>query len=251
MSDPGDEIIRITREEAADRHVDDLLQRQMSLRGETGMARDRRRPWFYQSWLVLMLAGVLGAVAAWAIIEPRFDDKVYFQGALEEADVGVPDWKKLAPIEGELLAALEAGADGWIQIKGEKIWLLETTKKVAPDGSRSPLVSGDLAVGQTVGVWVELMEIPGGRLAATLLLDPAPRPAETGDRAGMTLAQLGAQSDAMGLLIFPLVAGFVGLFIGAADGIVCRLPRRALIGGGRSGCWSAFSAGSSQGSSPT
>ena len=31
--------------------------------------------------------------------------------------------------------------------------------------------------------------------------------------------------------MFPFVAGFIGLFIGAVDGLVCRLPRRALFCG--------------------
>ena len=34
------------------------------------------------------------------------------------------------------------------------------------------------------------------------------------------------------LLLFPVVAGLVGLLIGEADGILCRLPRRALLAGG-------------------
>jgi hypothetical protein len=33
------------------------------------------------------------------------------------------------------------------------------------------------------------------------------------------------------LLLFPIVAGLIGLCIGAADGVVCRLPRRALLCG--------------------
>src|SRR5262249_14304285 len=38
-------------------------------------------------------------------------------------------------------------------------------------------------------------------------------------------------SHAAGLMLFALVAGMIGLFIGAADGLVCRLPRRALLCG--------------------
>ena len=34
------------------------------------------------------------------------------------------------------------------------------------------------------------------------------------------------------LLLFPVVAGAVGLFIGAADGLMCRLPRRVFLAGG-------------------
>ena len=54
-------VIRITREEATSSHVDDLLKRQMSLRGEPGVTRERGRKWYYQTWLVLMIVGALGA----------------------------------------------------------------------------------------------------------------------------------------------------------------------------------------------
>ena len=47
----------------------------------------------------------------------------------------------------------------------------------------------------------------------------------------MTLSQLSAQHSAGFLLLFPVVAGLVGLAIGATDGIICRLPRRALLSG--------------------
>ena len=40
----------------------------------------------------------------------------------------------------------------------------------------------------------------------------------------------------VGLLLFPTVAGFVGLFLGAAEGIMCRNPQRAAdLRGGRPG----------------
>jgi hypothetical protein len=39
--------------------VDDLLNRQASLRGEQGMTANRKRKWYYQNWFVFMLAGLL------------------------------------------------------------------------------------------------------------------------------------------------------------------------------------------------
>ena len=61
-------------------------------------------------------------------------------------------------------------------------------------------------------------------------VDPAP-PVVSESRRTMTLSQLGAQHMAAGLLLFPIVAGMIGLAIGAVDGIVCRLPRRAILSG--------------------
>src|SRR5688572_6636573 len=83
---PNDPIIRITREEATSRGVDDFLKRQMSLRGDDGVTRDVARHWFYQSWFILMIVGGLGAFCAWAIQEPWYDDMLYTQGAMEIVD---------------------------------------------------------------------------------------------------------------------------------------------------------------------
>src|SRR5260370_24649586 len=52
-SDLQSEVIRISKEEATSSHVDDLLKRQMSLRGEPGVTRDRGRKWYYRNWFLL------------------------------------------------------------------------------------------------------------------------------------------------------------------------------------------------------
>ena len=62
-----DRVIHITREEALSEHVEDMLKRQMSLRGDPGVTRDRRRNWFYQNWFVFAIVGMLGALAAWGL----------------------------------------------------------------------------------------------------------------------------------------------------------------------------------------
>ena len=60
--DPVDRI-RITRDEAMSSHVDDLIKRQRSLRGE-GVTRDRGRRWYYQNWVVFMMVGCVAAMNA-------------------------------------------------------------------------------------------------------------------------------------------------------------------------------------------
>src|SRR5690349_19884672 len=60
------DVIRITEQDARSTHVDDLLRRNASLRGERGIARDRGRKWYLQNWFVFMIAGALAAVTAWA-----------------------------------------------------------------------------------------------------------------------------------------------------------------------------------------
>ena len=53
--------IRITPEEANSPHVDDLLSRQASLRGEGGISRTSKGKWYLQNWFIFMIAGALGA----------------------------------------------------------------------------------------------------------------------------------------------------------------------------------------------
>src|SRR5215475_10067247 len=97
--------IRITKEEATSSQVDDFLKRQMSMRGDPGVTRDRTRKWYYQSWFVFMIVGGLGAFLAWAIIEPIFDDMPYIQGPisdinLESGDKNIGHFLVKSPILG-------------------------------------------------------------------------------------------------------------------------------------------------------
>src|SRR6185312_11315420 len=80
MSTDNPNTIRISKDEALSTHVDDMLKRQMSMRGDPGVTRDRRRSWFYQNWFVFGLVGLIGAVVAWAVLEPMFSDYLYIQG---------------------------------------------------------------------------------------------------------------------------------------------------------------------------
>jgi hypothetical protein len=225
----SNDVIRVTREDAMSQRVDDLLKRQMSLRGEPGITRDGKRRWWYQNWLVFALAGALAALAAWAVIEPLFDDLLYFQGAAES--INTVD-RRFGP-EAMESAEQEFGVPiiGIMEIRGEQIWVLSESKALMPDGTTEPLDLDRIIIGDEVGVHVEYNEQGADSVAigAYLVHDPPPQPAGT---ASLSLRQLNARSTAGGLLLFPLVAAFVGLAIGAADGIVCRLPRRAFIAGG-------------------
>lgn len=226
--DQHDGVIRITKEEALDTHVDDLLRRQMSLRGDPGVTRDQGRKWYYQNWFIFMLVGLLGALGAWALIEPVFDDMLYWQGAITKID---PD-DKFPVVDGEELPAeLNFVFHGAITINQQKIYLPRGMTEIEPDGRNRRLDFDSLKEGQTVGVYLEYEETRDFDLAVGqyLVYDPPFRKTSNPPK---TLAQMNASSHAIGLVMFAIVAGFIGLFIGAADGMVCRLPRRAILCGG-------------------
>jgi len=78
----ADNLIRISQDDVASTHVDDMLKRQMSMRGDPGVSRDRNHVWYYQNWFILGVVGMFGAIVAWAILEPIFDDYLYIQGKI-------------------------------------------------------------------------------------------------------------------------------------------------------------------------
>jgi hypothetical protein len=221
-----DPIIRITAADLTSPHVDDLLSRQASLRGETGLAAHRKRAWYYSNWFVFLLAGIFGAFLAWAILEPYFDDLLYVQGTIEELKVEKQEPQKFALGE-DREVEIAATAVGMMVIDGEEIMILPITR---PFGSQDPKATIDpdaLKVGQEVGVYLEYER--GAPAAMAAFIDTKP---PAGQATHQSLSSLAARDIVAGLLLFPLVSALVGLSIGAADGLVCRLWRRVLLGGG-------------------
>lgn len=226
---PPDGLIRITNDDANSAEVDDFLKRQMSMRGEPGVTRDHGRKWYYQSWFVFMIVGALGAIAAWAILEPFFDDMLYVQGPITNLRLEEEPAPKITT--GTRTRELRHPVAGSFMVNGEKLYLLHGTREIRPDGTKHRLDLGSLAEGQTLGVYAEYY---GGdadeELAVAHFVVLSPKP-QSPSRAKMTLEHLHSRTAAAGLLLFPLVAGFIGLFVGAADGLICHLPRRALLCG--------------------
>jgi Inner membrane component of T3SS, cytoplasmic domain len=228
-SDPNPETIKISYEEATSDHVNDMLKRQMSMRGEPGVTRERSRRWYYQNWFVFMIVGMLAAVAAWAIIEPFFSDMPYIQGPIEKIVNGGSLPSEFVPPKGsKWWSRIEE--TGYIQIKGEKVWLLTRTALIRKDGRHVLLDPADLEVGQNIGVYVEYFRGSSTDIALAFYVNKSLR-AQSPSRAALTLSQLHNRAEAASFLLFPLVAGMVGLAIGGVDGLVCRLPRRALLCG--------------------
>ncbi|MBN1673662.1 MAG: FHA domain-containing protein [Kiritimatiellae bacterium] len=219
--------IRITRDEAMSAHVDDLLKRQKSLLGESGIDHGPRH-WYYRSWFVLMLVGAMAAFGAWALSEPFFDDTPYLQGTIEAMDLDAAIPTRITI--GEQVVDLDLKGRGWIQVRNEKIWLLDGTRDILADETTALLDRAALQRGQEVGVHAHYQEFAEQSLAVArfVLTSPPPDPPA---KASFSLRRQAVRADVWSLLLFPVVAGFIGLAIGAVDGIICRTPRRALLGG--------------------
>ncbi len=226
---PDSGVMKITRQDVFSAHVDDLLARQKSLRGEgRGVTRRGRGRWYYRNWFVFMIAGGLAAFAAWGVLEPSFNDEQYIQGTISGLDRSAVLPRSIQI--GQKWLNMPRTGDGLMTLNGDHVWLLEHTRIKGGDGKWTPLPSNELREGQRIGVHVEYYPAPGEDIALAEFVVRDPPPQSPG-RAAKTLKQLNAQSDAAGFLMFGVVAGFIGLALGAVDGLVCRLPRRALMAG--------------------
>lgn len=216
-------LIKLTRDELMGRHVDELLQRQLNLRGEKGLV-ERKRRWYYQNWFIFMMVGCIAAILAWAVMEPYFDDVYYLQGEIQELTFfDSPGAAEQPVIPGFIVT-------GRLRIGNDNIFLFSGTGTVENGIQKNIFSRGRLRVNQEIGVYVEYPEDENYHFPLAVYvnfeLDPDPP-----EKASMSLARHNSRNTIAGFLLFPLVAAFIGLAIGAVDGIICRVFKRAFIGG--------------------
>lgn len=213
---PDDGKIVIGHDDLSDPSVDDALAQQMSFGMATGSrdkVDDARTGLLYRPWFALSLAGALGAFLAWAILEPMFHDGISFRGNVTH----------VAPDEGPSLGATDR-VRGIIEVSNTTVWLLAGRNAVKKDGQATDahaLSPGDVVevtgehVGNGIVLGNELVVIPG---------DTATYPPPD-------IQALNIRNTIVGFAIFPVIAAMVGLFIGAADGLLSRAHHRALVCG--------------------
>jgi len=223
--DAPDGPIVITADEANSSHVDDLLKRQMSLRGE-GVTTEPSKRWYYRNWLLFSIVGLIAAAIAWSIIEPYFDDYLYVQGKIESTgdDTLGPGDANAAPSEERALG------EGWVKIRGQQIWLEPGLREVHGNRIGKIFDRAALQPGQEIGLYSKYFTGARNDLAIAPYINAAPKTPASG-KALEPIADQSRRNSTISFLIFSIVAGMIGLGIGATDGIVCRLPRRALLGG--------------------
>jgi hypothetical protein len=226
---PGDEPIVITREEVTSRHVDDLLRRQMALRGETVFAAEAQRRWYYQNWILFAIVGLIAAGAAWFLLEPSFEDYFHIQGKIESinlADALSPPGSRAASDDGDD----DVLGQGWITIRGQKIWFAPGIHEAHGKRVQGFYDLSQLTAGKEVGVHTKYFELGGAEFGIAHFIDPNPGQAASG-KLLEPLREQHRSHETAAMLMFATVAALIGLGIGATDGIVCRIPQRAIIGG--------------------
>jgi hypothetical protein len=204
---PSEKLV-IAPQDLLDPRVDEQLARQLSF----GMAApppriaDARTSLLQRPWFALMLAGALGALVGWAMIEPIFDDGVRFRGTTAHV-------KSANQMEGA--AALEVG--------GVKVWV--------PPQARVRSAGGNGGVGELHdGLRVEVRGEHATKSDMVIAYEVRILGTATGSDT-VDVKNLLLRERLVGVIVFPLLAALVGLFIGAADGLLSRALRRGAVCG--------------------
>lgn len=212
----SEERIQIHREELFSGEVDSALKQAQELRRRvlpTPQPISPVRKILLSSLFYLTLAGMLGALTTWLIIEPRVADSVIVGGQVKSIDtdpVGVLSGglaitlgtKEAIVVPG--LTALERGVDGQPA--------LESVQSIA------------------VNDYVEV----SGALVHDRFFAAAVRPATAArvQRSGEQTEEIG--HSIWGYLLFPLTAALVVLFLFIAEGLACRnwlrMVQRSFVG---------------------
>jgi len=221
----GDGLIRIDAAEANSRRVDDLLSRQKNMRGEA--AGKGPSAWYFQSWFLYGMVGLVTCFVGWALIEPHFDDFLYVRGKIEACAL-----QEALPYQyavGRERFETAANATGWVRVKGETIWLADWMYELY-EGKTRVFDDSAVAEGMEVGLYVAYTPISGSEgLAIAHFIELEPTGSDPGS--GLTLAERARRDALTGILFFPLFALALGFTLGAVDAVVCRQPLRALGSG--------------------
>jgi hypothetical protein len=218
------ENIVISPDELSDSKIDETLELQRaSVAGAIQPSVPEKRSArnvFFSNWLYLMLAGALGAFLAWAVIEPFFSDGIFFTGKVESVEPDATDPLVTTP------PGVTLRGNG--TISGLTVWRVMPGTAISTGKPPKILKLEDLRPDDVVKVKVE------SALSGQLLVADAIRvePAGTPTDSNIDLPDMETRQKLFGFLLFPVVAGFVGLLIGAVEGIICRTFARAAWCGG-------------------
>lgn len=202
-----DAPIVITTEDVNAPQVDEQLSRQLSfgMAGAPPRVDDAKTGLLQRPWFALMLAGMVGGLAGWAAIEPIYSDGVRFTGGVEMV--------RDMPTEAFL---------GRATVGGLTVWISRQARLLGRDGP--------VALKELEGKQVEVRGSVFGEDPAIMAYSVRVR-GPAGPAAKVDLANVELLHSVIGFMVFPLLAAFVGLFIGAADGLLSRAFHRGLVCG--------------------
>jgi hypothetical protein len=225
MSVVSGEKIVLTKEELQDPKIDDQLAVQ-KMSGPTAvqpLEEKSRFRLFYSTWFYLMLAGLVGALTGWCLIEPFFSDGLVFTGRVTRIygeDLQGAGDIKLHKIEVSNIpvyiirnqTSIRGGPGGMVNFSVDELGV-DTVLKLRGEKFSVPVMSefGSTSHEDAIAAEAIVVEPPGTPVAQQI-----------------NLSELAMRQRIAGMALFPVVAGMIGLFVGAIEGIVCRTIKRAL-----------------------
>jgi hypothetical protein len=168
-------------------------------------APERKASLLYRPWFVLMIAGALGGLAGWGVVEPFLDDGVSFEGRVDQR-LPAPPGTVVLDVSGVHVGVVPGRArltrDGAV-----------VTLEEIPDGAHVRVVAFTPRKNLQIPYWAsELQVLPGEAPAGQL-----------------SMAAVHVRDMLLGLLVFPIIAALVSLFVAAADGVLSHAWRRAAL----------------------
>jgi hypothetical protein len=212
----GDRI-RLSRDDLFTPEVDDIVSRQEALQRAAPdmVATSAWRRVVMSSLFFLAVAGTLGGLLGWLVLEPMVNEAVEVWGEIDA--VGLPSDVDMDGVE--------------IQVKGMRVLVDHHTSRVVGEGGFGRVAgAADLKQGQPVRVQAMVVDASSGTLFATRVTVgeipehrlQEPRP---------DLARQQGLSLVSGVFAFAVVGACIAGLIAAADGLVSRNPRRGLLSG--------------------
>jgi hypothetical protein len=247
------ELVRITREDLADRRVDAVLERQLAFKTIAGRARvGALRRFLLSSTFYTALVGAMGGCIGWALIEPHFSDAETLQGVVKASHpdrtlAGCPRCGKIRSIDGGPAGKMVCPACGsglslpaGTPVRG--MWSLEREDLYAAPGKTRIVRRGE------AGILSSAAEIESGstiraiaclpddqdlfdRPSAIVLQVEVDVPLSPKD-GNPDFASLARRNRWSGILFFAVVGGMIALMVGAVEGILSLNILQSLLCGG-------------------
>jgi hypothetical protein len=205
--------IQVTPEELRDPKVDQEIARQQSFGFAVRGTDEKPPPLFMKPWFALMLAGALASFLAWCVTEPYVDDGIRFRGRVEG----------IALSEGDGDAAVFPRL---ITIAGAKVLAHRRIVVLDEAGETIPLEA--VKEGDSIEVLAEAGNLADGAVVLSSLFMRKLPPA-AGLEEPVDVPRLRAREHLIAFLLFPLMAGLIGMLLGATDGILSRAWSRAAM----------------------
>jgi hypothetical protein len=217
------EKIRVDRDELFSPKVDDLVAEQQAMRAalpEPGSTSLWRKIVF-NSLFFLSVAGLLGGLVGWAILEPLFEEALVIWGTVEEIH---PSAVRSEP--------------GNLYVRGTRLRIDAQATQVDGRGGYADIQTVDqIEVGHPVRVTVMSIDDPTGgtvRFAERISVCEIPMGPGGQPMDRQPLPDFQEASGAMmvvGIFAFAIVGACIAGFIAAADGFMSRNLRRGFLCG--------------------